>query len=98
MESSFAGIVNAWLCLAIVLGLFVYRRNGSPHKPMVAWLAYWLMLGYGIIPLLWLMGSHTHSSWLVVALNLVFCALIVWARGNLSKILSLLRYSHEIKR
>ncbi|WP_416332945.1 hypothetical protein [Klebsiella pneumoniae] len=26
-----------------------------------------------------------------MALNLVFCALIVWAHGNLSKILSLLR-------
>ncbi len=46
MESSLAGIVNVWLCLAIVLGLFVYRRHGAAHKPMITWLAYWLMLGY----------------------------------------------------
>ncbi|HBA5267742.1 phage holin family protein [Escherichia coli] len=98
MESSFAGIVNVWLCLAIVLGLFVYRRHGAAHKPMITWLAYWLMLGYIIIPFRWLSGTYTHSSWLVVALNLVFCALIVWAHGNLSKILSLLRHPHEIKR
>ncbi|WP_413164992.1 hypothetical protein [Escherichia coli] len=32
MESSLAGIVNVWLCLAIVLGLFVYRRHGAAHK------------------------------------------------------------------
>ncbi|HHL4244776.1 TPA: phage holin family protein [Escherichia coli] len=54
--------------------------------------------GYIIIPFRWLSGTYTHSSWLVVALNLVFCALIVWAHGNLSKILSLLRHPHEIKR
>ncbi|HCN9493762.1 TPA: phage holin family protein, partial [Escherichia coli] len=29
MESSLAGIVNVWLCLTIVLGLFVYRRHGA---------------------------------------------------------------------
>ncbi len=91
MESSLAGIVNVWLCLAIVLGLFVYRRHGATHKPMIAWLAYWLMLGYVIIPLRWLSGTYTHSSWLVVVLNLVFGALIVWVHGNSSKILSLLR-------
>ncbi|HGC3087008.1 TPA: phage holin family protein [Escherichia coli] len=49
------------------------------------------MLGYAIIPLRWLYGTYTQSSWLVVVLNLVFCALIVWSRGNVSKILSLLR-------
>ncbi|EEK7292922.1 phage holin family protein, partial [Salmonella enterica subsp. enterica serovar Montevideo] len=68
MESSLAGIVNVWLCLAIVLGLFVYRRHGAAHKPAITWLAYWLMLGYIIIPFRWLSGTYTHSSWLVVAL------------------------------
>ncbi|MCZ5534483.1 phage holin family protein, partial [Escherichia coli] len=34
---------------------------------------------------------YTQSSWLVVVLNLVFCALIVWSRGNVSKIISLRR-------
>ncbi|EEW5971659.1 phage holin family protein [Escherichia coli] len=98
MVSSVAGIVNVWLCVAIVFGLFVYRRKGAVHKPAVTWVAYWLMLWYAIIPFRWLFGTYTHSSWLVVALNLVFCALIVWAHGNLSKILSLLRYPYEIKR
>ncbi len=98
MESSLAGVVNVWLCLAIVLGLFVYRRKGAVHKPAMAWLAYGLMLGYVIVPFRWLFGMPTPSSWLVVALNLALCGLIVWARGNVSKILSLLRYPHEIKR
>ncbi|WP_141109682.1 phage holin family protein [Escherichia albertii] len=98
MESNVAGIVNVVLCLVIMLGLFVYRRHGAAHKPVIAWLAYWLILVYGIVPLLWLTGTHIPSSWPVVALNLAFCALIVWARGNLSKMLSLLRYPDEIKR
>ncbi|HIA7247607.1 TPA: DNA methyltransferase [Escherichia coli] len=55
MESSLAGIVNVWLCLAIVLGLFVYRRHGAAHKPMITWLAYWLMLGYWST--LWMSGA-----------------------------------------
>ncbi|EFO2518562.1 hypothetical protein B6Q94_28420, partial [Escherichia coli] len=31
------------------------------------------LLPYIIIPFRWLSGTYTHSSWLVVALNLVFC-------------------------
>ncbi|ELD0485496.1 phage holin family protein [Escherichia coli] len=91
MESNLAGVVNVWLCIAIAVVLFVYRRRGSVHKPAIAWVAYWLMLGYVIIPFRWFAGTYTHSSWFVVVLNLFFCALIVWAHGNVSKILSLLR-------
>ncbi|EFA4306444.1 TPA: phage holin family protein [Escherichia coli] len=91
MVSDVAGQVNVFVCVAVVLGLLVFRWRDAAHKPVMAWMTYLLMLGYAIIPLRWLYGTYTQSSWLVVVLNLVFCALIVWSRGNVSKIISLRR-------
>lgn len=98
MESNLPGAVNAGLCLVIVTTLFLYRRNGARYKPAMAWLAYLLMLGYALLPLRFLFGHYLHSAWPVVMLNALFCVLILWARGNVSKILSLRRGWDEIKR
>ncbi|HFV6708687.1 TPA: phage holin family protein [Escherichia coli] len=75
MESSLAGIVNVWLCLAIVLGLFVYRRHGAAHKPMITWLAYWLMLGYPA----WLTGCICIRGGYSVRCFLIRQTLNIWS-------------------
>ncbi|MFJ2997523.1 phage holin family protein [Raoultella planticola] len=91
MAGNIPGLLNMALCTVIVLTLFFYRRKDATHKPLVSWLAWLLMLVYGVIPLHFLAGYHPQSDWSLVMVNLLFCALVVWARGNVSKILSLLR-------
>lgn len=91
MDSNLPGLLNVALCAVIVLTLFFYRRKDSRHKPLVSWLAWLLMLVYAVAPLSYLCGLPFPTDWPVVLVNLVSCALVVWARGNVSKILSLLR-------
>ncbi|WP_348828471.1 phage holin family protein [Escherichia coli] len=91
MVSDVAGQVNVFVCVAVVLGLLVFRWRDAAHKPVMAWLTYLLMLGYAIIPLRWLYGTYTQSSWLEVFFNLLFCVLVVRARGNVARIFPLLR-------
>ncbi|TQN81008.1 UNVERIFIED_ORG: putative 3TM holin [Citrobacter freundii] len=91
MAGNLPGLLNVALCAVIVLTLFFYRRKGSRHKPLVSWLAWLLMLVYAVVPLSYLCGLPLPDGWGVVLGNLLFCALVVWARGNVSKILSLLR-------
>ncbi|MBA8561385.1 phage holin family protein [Citrobacter freundii] len=91
MAGNIPGLLNVALCTVIVLALFFYRRKDATHKPLVSWLAWLLMLVYALAPLRFLCGLATSVSWAVVLVNLVSCMLVVWARGNVSKILSLLR-------
>lgn len=91
MLSNLSGLLNMVLCMVIVLTLFFYRRKDAAYKPLVSWLAWLLMLMYAFIPLRFLVGYYPQSGWSVVLVNLLFCVLVVWARGNVSKILSLLR-------
>ncbi|KHE07010.1 phage holin family protein [Citrobacter braakii] len=91
MAGNIPGLLNVALCTVIVLTLFFYRRKDATHKPLVSWLAWLLMLVYAVTPLRYLCGLPLPDSWGVVLGNLLFCVLVVWARGNVSKILSLLR-------
>ncbi|WP_045443221.1 phage holin family protein [Citrobacter sp. S-77] len=91
MAGNIPELLNVALCTVIVLALFFYRRKDSTHKPLVSWLAWALMLVYAVAPLSYLCGRPLPGNWAVVLVNLLFCVLVVWARGNVSKILSLLR-------
>ncbi|HAV9127640.1 TPA: phage holin family protein [Escherichia coli] len=91
MLSNLPGLLNVALCTVIVLTLFFYRRRDSRHKPLMSWLAWLLMLAYAVAPLSYLCGRLLPGNWAVVLANLLCCVLVVWARGNVSKILSLLR-------
>ncbi|MFV9258093.1 phage holin family protein [Citrobacter freundii] len=91
MVGNIPGLLNVALCTVIVLALFFYRRKDATHKPLVSWLAWLLMLAYAVAPLHFLFGQVIPVGWSIVFANLVFCVLVVWARGNVSKILSLLR-------
>lgn len=83
--------LNVALCTVIVLALFFYRRKGATHKPLVSWLAWLLMLLYAFAPLSYLCGSPLATGWLEVFFNLLFCVLVIRARGNVSKIFPLWR-------
>ncbi len=90
MLSNLPGLLNVALCTVIVPTLFFYRRKDAAHKPLVSWLAWLMMTIYALPPLAFLCGTVLPGNWLVVLFNLVFCVLVVRARGNVSKILSLL--------
>ena len=91
MLSNLPGLLNVVLSTVIVLTLFFYRRGESSHKPLMSWLAWLLMLLYAFAPLSYLCGRPLATGWLVVLINLVFCVLVIRARGNVSKILVLRR-------
>lgn len=91
MLGNLPGLLNGALCTVIVLTLFFYRRGDSRHKPLVSWSAWLLMVLYAIAPLSYLCGRPLETDWLSVGINLLFCVLVVRARGNVSKILSLQR-------
>ncbi len=91
MSDNLPGLLNVALCTVIVLTLFFYRRKDARYKPLVSWLAWLLMLIYAVAPLSYLCGRPLPGNWAMVLGNLLFCVLVVWARGNVSKILSLLR-------
>ncbi|EEU9129889.1 TPA: phage holin family protein [Escherichia coli] len=90
MANNLPGLLNVALCTVIVLTLFFYRRKASRHKPLISWCAWCLMLLYAITPLSYLCGHFPPGNWLVVLFNLVFCVLVIRARGNVSKIFALL--------
>ncbi|BHI58847.1 phage holin family protein [Escherichia coli] len=88
MPDNLSELLNVALCTVIVLTLFFYRRRDSRHKPLMSWLAWGLMTVYALTPLAFLCGIALSGSWLMVMANLLFCVLVVRARGNVSKILS----------
>ncbi|BEC38788.1 hypothetical protein VEE76_38690 [Escherichia coli] len=91
MLSNLPGLLNAVLCTVIVLTLFFYRRRDSRYKPLMSWLAWLLMLLYALTPISYLCGHPLEENWLAVGFNLLFCVLVIRARGNVTTILSLLR-------
>ncbi|PAL27950.1 phage holin family protein [Escherichia coli] len=91
MPDNLPGLLNVALCTIIVLTLFFYRRKDATHKPLVSWLAWLLMLVYAFVPLNFLFGQMVTASWVIVLINLVSCMLVLLTRGNVSKILSILR-------
>ncbi|GJH75783.1 hypothetical protein ECZC06_53770 [Escherichia coli] len=91
MLSNLPGLLNVALCTVIVLTLFFYRRRDSRHKPLMSWLAWLLMLLYAFAPLSYLCGRPLAANWLAVGLNLLFCVLVIRARGNVSKVFVLRR-------
>ena len=91
MSGNLPGLLNVALCMVIVLTLFFYRRRDSRHKPLMSWLAWLLMLLYAFAPLSYLCGRPLAMGWLEVFFNLLFCVLVIRARGNVTKIFPLLR-------
>lgn len=86
-----AATVNTVICIVIAGALMFYRRKGARHRPWISWLAYVAVLAYSSIPFSYLCGLYSESHWLVVAVNLIICAVVVRARGNIARLTDALR-------
>ncbi|EKA2133018.1 phage holin family protein [Citrobacter freundii] len=79
-------VINAVICSVIVVVLMFYQRTGSRHRPLISLLAYFVVLVYASIPFRYLFGLYQESHWMVVIVNLLICAAVLWARGNVARL------------
>lgn len=86
-----SAMINALICAVIVLVLMFYQRDGARHRPMVSMLAYFVVLVYASIPFRYLFGLYQESHWMVVIVNLLICAAVLRARGNVASLINLLQ-------
>ncbi|WP_224251262.1 phage holin family protein [Klebsiella oxytoca] len=84
--------VNSILCLLIIGALMFYQRRGARHRPAISFLAYLTILVYATIPLKLIFGLYPQSHWLVVLANILICAAVLWARGNVARLVDTLRH------
>ncbi|MGY2800345.1 uncharacterized membrane protein (DUF2068 family) [Ewingella americana] len=84
-------ISNVVLCSLVVIRLCFFRKNGATHRRWAAWLAYLLILIYGHVPLRFLFDHYDGTRWAILLLNLVICIAIFAVRGNVAKIIKVLR-------
>ncbi|EFE9360664.1 MULTISPECIES: phage holin family protein [Enterobacteriaceae] len=87
-----SAMINAGICAVIVLVLMFYQRGGARHRPIVSLLAYFTVLVYASIPFRYLFGLYQESHWLVVIVNILICAAVLWARGNVARLIDALRH------
>lgn len=87
-----SAMINAGICAVIVLALMFYQRDGARHRPIVSLLAYFTVLVYASIPFRYLFGLYQESHWMVVIINILICAAVLWARGNVARLIDVLRH------
>ncbi|MFH3157063.1 phage holin family protein [Citrobacter portucalensis] len=87
-----SAMVNAGICAVIVLVLMFYQREGTRHRPAISLLAYFVVLVYASVPFRYLFGLYQESHWMVVIVNLLICAAVLWARGNVARLVDTLRH------
>ena len=87
-----SAMVNAGICAVIVLVLMFYQREGARHRPAISLLAYFVVLVYASVPFRYLFGLYQESHWMVVIVNLLICAAVLWARGNVARLVDTLRH------
>ncbi|AFN31983.1 hypothetical protein HMPREF3197_04748 [Klebsiella pneumoniae] len=51
-----------------------------------------MVLVYASIPFRFLFGLYESSHWLVVLANILICAAVLWARGNVARLVDTLRH------
>ncbi|WP_144815101.1 phage holin family protein [Enterobacter sp. DE0047] len=86
-----SALANAAICAVIVIVLMFYRRGDARHRPGISALAYLLVLAYASIPFRFLFGLYESSHWLVVIFNVLACAAVLWARGNVARLIDAVR-------
>lgn len=84
-------ITNVITATAIALRLMMFRKHGAHHQVWASWLAYVIVLAYASIPFRYFFDHYDHASWASVAINLIFCAAVFRARGNMALIFAVLR-------
>ncbi|MBI0678983.1 phage holin family protein [Citrobacter koseri] len=86
-----SAFINAIICAVIVIVLMFYQRRGARHRPFISFLAYLTVLVYAAIPLKFIFGLYHDSNWLVVLVNVLICAAVLWARGNVARLINILQ-------
>ncbi|MTD26231.1 phage holin family protein [Erwinia sorbitola] len=84
-------ITNVVVCSAIVLRLMFFYKAGSRHQSWAAWLAYLIILAYASVPFRFLFDVYVHTHWAAVTMNLIFCAAVFRAKGNVAMVFEVLR-------
>ncbi|UQQ43578.1 phage holin family protein [Enterobacter roggenkampii] len=87
-----SAMVNALICGVIVLALMFYQRGGARHRPLISLMAYFTVLVYASVPFRYLFGLYHESHWFVVLVNVLICAAVLWARGNIARLVDALRH------
>ncbi|MBL5937774.1 phage holin family protein [Enterobacter asburiae] len=93
-----SAMANAIISAVIVIALMFYQRGGSRHRPLISLMAYFTVLVYASVPFRYLFGLYHESHWFVVLVNVLICAAVLWARGNVARIIDVLRHSHDQRR
>ena len=86
-----AALINAVVCTVIVVVLMFYQRGDSRHRPAISLLAYIIVLVYATVLFRYLFSLYQQSHWLVVLVNVLICVLILRSRGNVARLLDVLR-------
>lgn len=92
MVSDPSAFFNALICGVIVVALMFYQRGGARHRPLISLVAYFTVLIYASVPFRYLFGLYHESHWSVVLGNVLICAAVLWARGNVARLVDVLRH------
>lgn len=87
-----SALANSVICGVIVLVLMFYQRGDARHRPGISVLAYVLVLVYASVPFRFVFGLYENAHWLVVLVNVVICAAVLWSRGNVARLVDSLRH------
>jgi len=91
MASDPTALVNALISAVIVIALMFYQRGGARHRPLVSLMAYFTVLVYASVPLRYLFGLYHESHWVVVLVNIMICVAVLWAKGNVARVIDAVR-------
>lgn len=87
-----SAMANALICRVVVVALMFYRHGGGKHHPLISLMAYFTVLVYASVPFRYLFGLYHESQWFVVLVNVLICAAVLWARGNVARLVDALRH------
>ncbi|MFZ4251399.1 phage holin family protein [Enterobacter ludwigii] len=92
VTSDSSAMANAIISAVIVITLMFYQRGGAKHRPLISLMAYFTVLVYASVPFRYLFGLYHESHWLVVLVNVLICVAVLWARGNVARLVDVLRH------
>ncbi|EFH7974172.1 phage holin family protein [Escherichia coli] len=84
-------LTNVVTCTAIVLRLMTFRKPGGRHNWWASWLAYLIILAYASVPFRFMFDYYLYVHWASVTMNLIICAAVFRARGNVARLFYVLR-------
>jgi len=78
--------INAILCGIIALRLMMYQRDGAQHRWLGSIGAYLLIVASASVPIRVLTATYAAADISETLINLMFCWLVLRARGNIMKL------------